>query len=125
MAAKKDRDNQTDYDNVRNTYVLTATVIDGTIRLTGEGLQGDTIETPRGEDAVVKIRDADRYYLYGTQVPPDGEQSACWNRDASSGLAQQKFLAVSTEINNIVFAASTSNAGDVVYGPVLKVKPTG
>jgi hypothetical protein len=114
-----------DDTTVRNVYVLTATVIDNTIRLKGEGLNGDTIEVPRGEDAVVKIKDVDGYYLYGAEIPPGGERAGCWGRNTNKGLARRKFEAVTTEINNIVYAAGTRSSADVTYGPVLKVKPKG
>lgn len=110
---------------VANIYEITATVIDGTIRLTGTGLVGDTIEVPAGEDAIVKISDASGYYLYGAEVPAGGERSACWGRNTTRGLARRKFEAVTSELNNIVYAVSTRTSANVTYGPVLKVKPKG
>ncbi len=112
-------------DPAPHRYVLTATVVDGTIRLTGPDLVGDTIEVPRGEDAVIKITDADGYYLYGAEVPSGGDRSSCWGRNTKRGLARRKFTAVSAEANNIVYAVSTRSSADVTYGPVLKVKPQG
>jgi hypothetical protein len=121
----KTRVEEDDDSNVRNVYVLTATVSDGTIRLSGTGLEGDTIVVPAGEDAVVKIKDPSGFYLYGAEVPQNGERSACWGRNTVKGLARRKFEAVSTELNNIVYAAASRNSADITYGPVIKVKPKG
>lgn len=112
-------------DPAPNRYVITATVSDGTVRLSGPDLVGDTIEVPRGEDAVVKITDAEGFYLYAAEVPAAGERSTCWGRNTEKGLARRKFVAVSTEANNIVYAVSTRSSADVTYGPVIKIKPKG
>jgi len=114
-----------DDSNVRNIYKITATVIDGTIRLTGEGLVGNTIEVPRGEDAVVKIADVDGFYFYGAEVPGGGERATCWGRNTNKGLARRKFEAVTSEANSIIYAVSTRTSANITYGPVLKVKPKG
>ena len=112
-------------DPAPNRYVLTATVVDGTIRLTGPDLVGDTIAVPRGEDAVVKITDVEGFYLYGAEVPAGGERAGCWGRNTERGLTRRKFTAVASEANNIIYAVSTRSSADVTYGPVLKVKPKG
>jgi hypothetical protein len=112
-------------DTAATIIDLTATVIDGTIRLTGRGLVGDTLEVPRGQDSVVRIKDVEGYYLYATEIPAGGARSTCWGRNTDRGLARRRFEAVTTEINNIVYAASTRSSADVTYGPVLKVKPQG
>ncbi len=114
-----------DTDPAPNRYVITATVIDGSIRLTGPDLSGDTVEVPAGEDAVIKIRDTDGYYLYGAEITPGGERAGCWGRNSKNGLTRRKFSAVTGEIVNIVYAVSIRDAANVSYGPVLKVKPKG
>jgi hypothetical protein len=109
--------------NIANVYDITATVIDGTIRLTGRDLVDNVLTVPRGQDSLVQIADADGNYLYATEVPPGGERTTCWGRSATG--TRRVFEAVSTEINSIVFAASTTNSASVTYGPVIKVKPQG
>lgn len=118
----KDR---TDDEIAPNIFDITATVVDGTIRLIGRGLVGDTLEVPRGQDSLVRIKDTDGHYLYAAEVPAAGVRSNCWGRNTDRGLARRKFEAVATEINNIVYAVSTRSSADVTYGPVLKVKPQG
>jgi hypothetical protein len=114
-----------DTDPAPNRYVIRATIVDGTIRLTSPDLSGDTIEVPRGEDAVIKITDTDGYYLYAAEVPAAGERSICWGRNTDAGIARRKFVAVATEANNIVYAVSTRSSAEVKYGPVIKIKPKG
>jgi hypothetical protein len=104
-------------------YDITATVIDGTIRLTGRDLVDNVLLVPRGQDALVKIADADGNYLYATEIPPGGARTTCWGRTTEG--SRRIFDAVSTEFNSIVFAASTTNSASVTYGPVIKVKPQG
>lgn len=108
-----------------NVFDLTAAVIDGTIRLTGRGLIGDTLVVPAGQDSLVRIKDIDGHYLYATEVPVGGARSTCWGRNTDRGLARRKFESVTREHTNIVYAVSTRNSADVTYGPVLKVKPQG
>ena len=112
-------------DTTTQTYVLDATVVGDTVRLTGSSLQGDTIFVPAGSDAIVKIKDATGYYLYASEIPPRGAKTVCWNRGANNNLAKRKFTAVDGEISNLVFAASSSSTSDVKYGPVIKIKPVG
>ena len=114
-----------DLDPTPDRYVLTATVIDNIVRLTGPDLKGDTIEVPTGSDAIVKIKDAAGYYLYGAEVPPGGAKAGCWGRNGRNDLARRKFTNVTREISNVVFAASNTSTSDVKYGPVIKIKPVG
>lgn len=108
-----------------NVFDILATVIDGTIRLSGRGLIGDTLVVPAGQDSLVRIKDVDGYYLYATEIPSSGARSTCWGRNTNRGLARRKFEAVTHELTNIVYAVSTRSSADVTYGPVLKVKPQG
>lgn len=114
-----------DEESAPNVFDITATVIDGTIRLTGRDLVGDTLLVPAGQDSLVRIRDTDGHYLYGSEIPAGGARSTSWGRNTDRGLARRKFEAVTSEITNIVFAVSTRSSADVTYGPVLKVKPQG
>jgi hypothetical protein len=114
-----------EHDPAPNRYVIEATIIDGTIRLTGPDINNNVVEVPRGEDAVLKIKDVDGFYLNGAEIRPGGERSGCWGRNTERGLTRRKFRAVAGEINNIIYATASRDSGDVTYGPVLKVKPTG
>jgi hypothetical protein len=114
-----------DNDPTPDRYVLTATVVDNIVQLRGPELKGDTIEVPPGSDAIIKIKDADGFYLYGAEIPPDGDRSRCWGRNARNNLARRKFTNVTSEISNLIFAASTRSSSDVKYGPVIKIKPVG
>jgi hypothetical protein len=120
-----DRSPQQERDPHPDRYVITATVIDGTIRLTGPDINNNTIEVPRGEDAMVKIQDTEGYYLYAVEVPQGGEQSACWARVTTDQVARRLFTAVDSEINNVVFAAAREDSANVAFGPIIKVKPQG
>lgn len=109
-----------------NTYVLTASIAaDGTLQLSSPDLQGDVLETPRGEDAVVIINDITGQYLYGAQVPIRGANTSCWQRDTTQGLTQHTFPAVNSDLVSIVFAAETNNNAKIKYGPVITIKPKG
>jgi hypothetical protein len=109
-----------------NQYVLTASIAaDGSLQLSGEDLVDDVIETPRGQDAIVVIKDIEGQYLYGTEIPIRGKQSQCWQRDTAKGLTQRVFSVVNADIVNIVFAAETNDNAKVKYGPVITIKPKG
>jgi len=116
----------TDDDPTPDRYVVHATInTAGELELRGKELCGDTIEVDAGEDAVVKIKDTEGYYLYATELPTQGERAGCWGRNTHRGFARRKFRAVRTEANNLVFAVSTRNNTKIKYGPVIKVKPKG
>ncbi|PRP99624.1 hypothetical protein ENSA7_62640 [Enhygromyxa salina] len=106
--------------------MLTASIAaDGSLQLSSPDLQGGVIETPRDEDATVIINDISGQYLYGTEVPIRGEATSCWSRNTSSGLTQQLFSSVKSDIVNIVFAAETNDNAKIKYGPVITIKPKG
>ena len=109
--------------NTTTTYVLTATITNDTVTLSGGGLVGDTLSVPRGTDAIVTINDATGYYLYASIVPPGGARAITWER--GRGLATSTFNNVIAEIANVVYAANTTAPAKVKYGPVLKIKPQG
>lgn len=116
----------TDDDNAPNRYVLTASIdANGSLQLTGEGLRNNEILVPRGEDAVVKIKDMSGMFLYGAEIAPRGERPGCWARNTTAGLTRRKFEAVSQDVHNIVFAASTTSTASITYGPVISIKPKG
>jgi hypothetical protein len=114
-----------DIDPTPDRYVLTATVIDNVVRLTGPDLKGDTIEVPTGSDAIVKIKDAAGFYLYGAEIVPGGAKAGCWGRGAKNNLARRKFTNVTSERSNLVYAVSTRTTAEAKYGPVIKIKPVG
>lgn len=108
-----------------NIYVLTASIAaDGSLQLSGPGLVDNVIETPRGEDAIVKIPDIEGLYLYGTEIPIRGADTGCWKR-TDNGKAKRRFPAVTSDIVNITYAASTNDTAKVKYGPVITIKPKG
>jgi hypothetical protein len=114
-----------DDETAPNIFDITATVIEGRLTLSGRGLVDNTLEVPLGQDSLIRITDVDGFYLYAAEIPAGGERSACWGRNTERGLARRKFVAVTTEANNIVYAVGTRSSADVTYGPVLKVKPQG
>lgn len=109
-----------------NTYVLTASIdAAGDLQLSGPDLVNGVIETPSGQDATVIIDDMATHYLYAAQVPTGGANSNCWTRDTTLGRTQHDFLAVSSVLINIVYAAETTNNAKIKYGPVITIKPKG
>ena len=111
-------------DGSLNRYVVRATVIDDTIRLSGD-IVDDTIEVPRGEDAIIKIKDTDEYYLYAVEVPTNGGRSRCWGRNLTRRLTRRMFEDVHDLTHNFIYAVEKSARGKIVYGPVVVVKPKG
>ena len=108
----------------RNRYVVKATVIEDTIRLSGD-LVDDTIEVPRGEDARVTLHDTDEHYLYAVEVSHNGGRARSWRRQIMRTLSRQSFEAVDEDIQNIVYAVEKAARKKIVYGPVVVVKPKG
>jgi hypothetical protein len=110
-----------------NIYVLTASIdAAGTLQVTGPALNRDNvIETPRGQDALVKIKDIEGLYIFGVEITPRGERAGAWGRNTVNGIARRKFEAVSQDVHNFVYAVSTSNTAGVSYGPVITIKPKG
>lgn len=116
-----------DDETAPNIYVLTASIdATGAIQLSGPGLgRGNVIEVPRGEDALVKIKDIQGVYLFGVEIAPRGERAGTWGRNTANGIARRKFEAVNTETYNFVYAVSTNNSAAITYGPVITIKPKG
>ncbi len=110
---------------ITETRTLRSTVLDGVLRLSGEGFDGSTLEVEPGTTVVVRIVDADGHYLYANQIPPGGDRAAVWGRNEERGVARRKFEAVSTELFNVVFAVDARDASKVAFGPVIKIKPKG
>src|SRR5262245_60222168 len=99
-----------DDDSTLQKYVLTPSIAaDGSIQLTGEGLVRNTIEVPRGRDAVVKIKDIEGLYFYGVEIAPRGERGGCWARNTVNKLTRRTFESVREEVHNLVYAVSTSS----------------
>lgn len=116
----------TDDDTAPNIYVLIASIdANGSLQLSGEGLRNNEILVPRGQDAVVKIKDSSGLYLFGAELGIRGERPASWARNTTAGITRRKFEAVSQDVHNVVFAAATNNAAAVTYGPVITIKPKG
>ncbi len=116
----------TDDDTAPNRYVLTASIdANGSIQLTGEGLRNNEILVPRGEDAVVKIKDMESLYLFGVEISPRGERPNPWARNTTARLTRRKFEAVSTDVLSIVYAVPINGTAGVSYGPVITIKPKG
>ena len=115
-----------DDDDAPNKYVLTPSIgADGSIQLTGQGLVRNTIEVPRGEDAVVKIKDIEGLYFHGLELAIRGERSSSWARNTVNKLTRRKFEAVGGDVHNMVYAVSTNNTAAITYGPVITIKPKG
>lgn len=104
-------------------FNVTATVVDGTIRLTGDINAANEIEVPLNEDATVTIADTDGWYLYASENSSNGTAAGCWGRGASA--AENTFSRVKADSYNIVYAVSQTNAAGVTYGPVITIKPKG
>lgn len=109
-------------DRTSNQYNITATVIDGTIRLSGD-IVSNAVEVPRNEGATVTIADTDTHYLYASGYASNGSTGACWSRTASA--ADNTFDRVNGDNYNIVYAVEKSNPQGITYGPVITVKPKG
>jgi hypothetical protein len=105
-----------------NQYNITATVLDGTIRLSG-AIAGDVIEVPKNESGTVVIADTTEWYLYAAENSTNGGAAGCWSRSANA--AENTFERVNGDIYNIVYAVAKTNAKSVTYGPVITVKPKG
>jgi hypothetical protein len=103
--------------NIRKNISVIA-VADGTIELSSE-----LVEVDRGFDAAVTIADTDSHYIYATVVDAAGAELYDWERKPHA--SQQTFDRVVDEIHSVVIAVDKSNAADVIYGPVVVVKPKG
>lgn len=114
-------------DTVPNKYILTPSIdaASGAITLTGEGLRNNEILVPRGEDAVVKIKDVEGLFFYGVEIAPRGERGNCWGRNTTAKLARRKFEAVGGDVHNMIYAVSTTSTAAITYGPIITVKPKG
>jgi hypothetical protein len=105
------------------TYVLTSAIVDNVVVLSGSGLVDNVLTVPSGSDAIVSILDTAGFYLYASTVPSGGGRADPWDRQRTQ--AQTRFNNVGSTIDNIVYAADSTNPGKVKYGPVLKIKPQG
>jgi hypothetical protein len=103
-------------------YTVSATVVDGVIRLTGDILN-NTIEVTPGESAHVSITDTSDWFLYAAVTSNSGTAGGCWGR--TRGSATNLFSEVTSESHCIVYAVSRASAAAVTYGPVITIKPKG
>jgi hypothetical protein len=103
-------------------FNVTATVLDGVIRLSGD-IIADIIEVNRGEDAAVTINDDADWFLYAAVTSNTGAAGGCWGR-AIRGTTNT-FEDVASESFCIVYAVSRASAKVVTYGPVITIKPKG
>ena len=116
-----------DDETAPNIYVLTASLdATGALQVSGPALgRGNVIEVPRGQDALIKIKDIEGLYLFGVEVAPRGERAGTWGRNTANGIARRKFEAVNTDVHNFVYAVSTNDSAAITYGPVITIKPKG
>jgi hypothetical protein len=106
------------------THDLQATVIDGTVRLTGRDFDGTTLQVSPGVPILVRVRDDANNYVYMSEVPARGERASSWARNVDKGLARRTFDDVATETSHVVFTIGKSNSA-LGYGPIIKIKPKG
>jgi hypothetical protein len=102
-------------------YNVTALVVDGVIRLSGD-IVNDIIDVTPGATATVTIADTADWILYAAVNSTSGVPG-CWGR-VSSG-STNTFNAVTSESFCIVYAVSRTSAKTVTYGPVITIKPKG
>ncbi len=103
------------------TFELIAMVGGGRIGLRGDGLDGDTIQVPKGSEVYVVIPDTEKHHIYGAQIYPKGDPYKEWEREGS--LCRQRFRFLTEGVNNVIFAVSKDDTSEVAYGPIIKIKP--
>lgn len=113
-----------DTTTATETHDLQAIVIDGTVRLTGRGFDGQTLVVSPGVPILVRIRDDANNYVYMTEVPARGVRADSWGRNVNKGLARRMFDEVTAETNHVVFTIGKADTA-LAYGPIIKIKPKG
>jgi hypothetical protein len=113
-----------DTTTTTETHDLQATVIDGTVRLTGRGFDGSTLEVSPGVPVLVRVRDDANNYAYMTEVPLRGVRADSWGRNVSKGLARRMFDEVVGESTHVLFTIGKADTA-LAYGPIIKIKPKG